>query len=79
MPYQSPPTRSLTAADDACCSICLEKFVPGQWARTLPCQHFFHKHCIDLWLTESSCNCPDDNQPVLLDEGGEEEQEAGES
>ena len=51
--------------DDRRCSICLEKFVCGQYARSLPCSHTFHTHCIDAWLTTQSRYCPEDGLPVL--------------
>ncbi len=47
------------------CSICLEKFLPGQLVRSLPCSHVFHQDCIDSWLTKSSRACPEDQIPVL--------------
>ncbi|KAL1510217.1 hypothetical protein AB1Y20_006545 [Prymnesium parvum] len=68
----SEPPRSVIT-EDSRCSICLEKFLPGQMARTLPCQHFFHQKCIDVWLTESSNVCPADNQPVLPEDSDDEE------
>ena len=37
-------------------------------ARTLPCKHFYHQQCIDLWLTQSSNVCPQDSLPVLPEE-----------
>lgn len=40
------------------CTICLERFEPGQRARRLPCAHVFHAECVDRWLTGSSCVCP---------------------
>ena len=60
------------AADDRRCSICLEKFVAGQYARTLPCSHTFHVACIDEWLTTQSLTCPEDGLPVLEREDGDE-------
>ena len=51
--------------DDRRCSICLEKFVCGQYARSLPCSHTFHTHCIDAWLTTQARSCPEDGLPVL--------------
>ena len=32
------------------CSICLEPLTSGQFARSLPCRHSFHRDCIDEWL-----------------------------
>lgn len=36
------------------CVICLEKFVPGDRLRILPCTHSFHVGCIDRWLSGSN-------------------------
>ena len=51
--------------DNRRCSICLDKFVCGQYARSLPCSHTFHVQCIDMWLTTQSHACPEDGLPVL--------------
>ena len=32
------------------CTICFEDIKSSQFIRKLPCQHKFHKHCIDNWL-----------------------------
>ena len=41
------------------CSICLREFKTGEACRTMPapCQHTFHKFCIDNWFHLSS-RCP---------------------
>ncbi|KAJ3115994.1 hypothetical protein HK098_006727 [Nowakowskiella sp. JEL0407] len=44
---------------DPSCSICLETFKVKEEIRKLPhCNHVFHKECIDGWLLEQSCCCP---------------------
>ncbi|KAJ3115993.1 hypothetical protein HK098_006726 [Nowakowskiella sp. JEL0407] len=44
---------------DPSCSICLETFKLKEEIRKLPhCNHSFHKECIDGWLLEQSCCCP---------------------
>ena len=39
------------------CSICLDKFTIGTYKRTLECNHYFHKKCIDKWFKNSNF-CP---------------------
>eukprot|EP01017_Pseudomicrothorax_dubius_P007086 TRINITY_DN12142_c0_g1_i3.p1 TRINITY_DN12142_c0_g1~~TRINITY_DN12142_c0_g1_i3.p1 ORF type:complete len:217 (-),score=48.32 TRINITY_DN12142_c0_g1_i3:60-638(-) len=43
----------LESDDDRClCRICLIDYEEGDEARTMPCFHYFHKACIDIWLTK---------------------------
>ena len=48
--------------DEACagdiCSVCLDPYMIGQTRKFLPCGHCFHTDCIDMWLQNSSMNCP---------------------
>jgi hypothetical protein len=39
------------------CPICLEDFTSGQEIRRFPCNHIFHKDCIDNWL-RLNITCP---------------------
>ena len=39
------------------CSICLEEFKKGEHVRMLPCNHLFHRCCVDLWLLRRA-ECP---------------------
>jgi hypothetical protein len=39
------------------CRVCMEDFKNDDLLRTLPCLHFFHKVCIDKWLSQST-TCP---------------------
>lgn len=43
--------------DQATCMVCLMEFEDKEEVRKLPCGHFFHKGCIDEWLSRS-CECP---------------------
>ena len=45
------------------CSICLEDFRANVMVRNLPCSHFFHKACIDKWLSQNE-TCPLDRTIV---------------
>lgn len=40
------------------CSICLESYQPTKYVRKLPCNHKYHKVCIDKWFKSSSFSCP---------------------
>ncbi len=43
--------------DAECCPICLVDFSDGTEIRTLPCGHFYHGECVDLWLSDRT-TCP---------------------
>lgn len=45
-------------ARNECCSICWEAYIDGVTeVKVLPCGHFFHGQCLELWLNQSS-TCP---------------------
>ncbi|KAI8343016.1 hypothetical protein BC941DRAFT_447856 [Chlamydoabsidia padenii] len=55
------PTRQwdgLEMAKSDQCVICLEPFVVDDTLRTLPCEHEYHRDCIDVWLTKKNACCP---------------------
>eukprot|EP01006_Ploeotia_vitrea_P008599 TRINITY_DN20652_c0_g1_i1.p1 TRINITY_DN20652_c0_g1~~TRINITY_DN20652_c0_g1_i1.p1 ORF type:complete len:544 (-),score=52.48 TRINITY_DN20652_c0_g1_i1:1289-2920(-) len=40
------------------CTVCLSDFELEETLRTLPCNHIFHRDCVDRWLkTNKSCPC----------------------
>ncbi|TYZ64991.1 hypothetical protein PybrP1_005783 [[Pythium] brassicae (nom. inval.)] len=45
-------------SDEEACAICLDDFVSGVDVKVLPCQHFYHIHCIGPWLERQSSRCP---------------------
>lgn len=45
------------------CAVCLCHLAEGEEARRLPCNHLFHKQCIDSWLSKS-LQCPVCRQAV---------------
>lgn len=51
--------------DQECCAVCIESFQHGELIRTLPCNHCFHKICIDPWLLEHR-SCPMCKLDILL-------------
>ncbi|KYO33738.1 E3 ubiquitin-protein ligase ZSWIM2 [Alligator mississippiensis] len=46
------------------CRLCLKIFCLGQYARLLPCNHKFHRKCIDDWLQHQKNACPVDGYIV---------------
>ncbi len=48
------------------CAVCMEPYRGGQHRKHLPCGHVFHASCIDMWLENSSTNCPLDGLSVEL-------------
>lgn len=39
------------------CAVCTDDFELGEQVRELPCRHYFHLPCIDLWLVQKK-RCP---------------------
>ncbi|KAM8806596.1 E3 ubiquitin-protein ligase ZSWIM2 [Eudromia elegans] len=46
------------------CRCCLKPFLCGQHVRHLPCNHKFHRECIDSWLLHRKNTCPIDDYVV---------------
>eukprot|EP00929_Paragymnodinium_shiwhaense_P062720 TRINITY_DN31317_c0_g2_i1.p1 TRINITY_DN31317_c0_g2~~TRINITY_DN31317_c0_g2_i1.p1 ORF type:complete len:386 (-),score=64.75 TRINITY_DN31317_c0_g2_i1:221-1378(-) len=64
-----PPACGSRGVRDTCtaCTVCISDFALGEECRQLPCEHIFHKDCIDQWLqrvpTCPMCKGPADRQP----------------
>jgi hypothetical protein len=49
--------------DQVQCVICFEDLKTN--FRQLPCEHVFHKQCIDTWILDQKGNCPICNHVVI--------------
>ncbi|KAI8077524.1 hypothetical protein BDF21DRAFT_421223 [Thamnidium elegans] len=47
-----------TLCELSSCVICLDNFESGNILRRLPCNHEYHRDCIDVWLTKKCASCP---------------------
>ncbi|OAX79093.1 hypothetical protein ACJ72_06589 [Emergomyces africanus] len=45
-------------AKETDCILCFETLRGDMSFRELPCQHIFHKPCIDTWLSKREARCP---------------------
>eukprot|EP00177_Eucheuma_denticulatum_P005319 GFKZ01009668.1.p1 GENE.GFKZ01009668.1~~GFKZ01009668.1.p1 ORF type:complete len:702 (+),score=68.44 GFKZ01009668.1:324-2429(+) len=52
-----PVQKATTADKEIRCCICMCDVEVGEELRVLPCNHKYHKSCIDEWLTYNGC-CP---------------------
>lgn len=57
----SPSTATAATADaveteeeEERCAVCMDPYVSEDMLRVLPCQHFFHSHCAQGWLSVRS-------------------------
>ncbi|KAI8063879.1 hypothetical protein BC940DRAFT_335607 [Gongronella butleri] len=57
-----------TASEYAMCVICLDSYENQDVLRILPCEHEYHRDCIDLWLTKKNDTCPLCQQQVVSDQ-----------
>jgi hypothetical protein len=50
--------RSESRRELVSCSVCTEDFVERDNIRILPCNHIYHRRCIDPWLLDFAGTCP---------------------
>lgn len=65
--YPGPKEGATPDEEDICC-ICLDQFCEGDELRTLPCNHQWHKSCIDPWLRQN-VTCPMCKDDVYVSAG----------
>ncbi|KAF3433382.1 hypothetical protein FNV43_RR24484 [Rhamnella rubrinervis] len=51
-----PHQFSSSSVQDECC-VCLGVYENGERVKLLPCNHCYHPHCVDMWLTTHT-TCP---------------------
>jgi hypothetical protein len=58
-PYEERFVKRFVGEEREECPICVDndEFTYKSWVRLKACAHFFHQHCIDLWL-EHKQTCP---------------------
>ncbi len=56
---------STHVAPDTRCTICLDSMKAGDPTRILPCNHAFHRPCIDAWIGKGANRCPLCNARIL--------------
>jgi Ring finger domain len=63
---QTPPPPPAGFEQSSSCAICLDDYVVNTTpVRQLPCNHLFHPHCIDPYLSTRSSLCPLCKRSVL--------------
>jgi hypothetical protein len=81
LPVATYNPKATVGADDAeeeLCVICWSEYVPGEVMTVLPCNHNYHKTCINDWLQRQH-RCPVCNGSLLPAEEGAEEAAGGEA
>lgn len=56
-PYKKVTRDDELICNKECCSICQDEYKFRECKRTLPCNHTYHKKCIDPWLIQHA-DCP---------------------
>jgi hypothetical protein len=48
------------------CAVCLGEYEPGELVRVLPCEHYFHRECIDTWVRRARVSGARKSNPRLF-------------
>ena len=51
-------TIKLLPRSPSTCSICIDQFKENEVIRIMPCNHQFHKECVDPWILNYRKECP---------------------
>ncbi|KAJ8900717.1 hypothetical protein NDN08_000018 [Rhodosorus marinus] len=65
-PGDAPPGEMEAQSCDEQCTVCLCEYETGELVRRLPCNHVYHKNCLDKWMVKYA-NCPTCRSPVEED------------
>uniref|UniRef100_H2YE69 RING-type domain-containing protein n=1 Tax=Ciona savignyi TaxID=51511 RepID=H2YE69_CIOSA len=69
-------TNDESLSSDSVCAICIENYKVGDVIRELPCQHLFHKKCVDPWL-HNKHTCPMCKINIIKTTGNCEDSDSG--
>jgi E3 ubiquitin-protein ligase RNF115/126 len=57
LPKKKIDRSMLDNKDEGDCSVCMDTVTVGCEVANLPCGHWFHEHCVSMWLREHN-TCP---------------------
>ena len=63
LPRKAVDQEMLDSDGKAECSICMDAVQPGTEVTVLPCKHWFHYNCIEMWLNQHN-TCPNCRRSV---------------
>ena len=63
LPKKKVTPEMLGSEGKAECSICMDPAELGSEVTFLPCQHWFHGNCIEMWLNQHN-TCPHCRRPI---------------
>lgn len=63
LPKKTVEPEMLGPEGKAECSICMDPVELGSEVTVLPCKHWFHGNCIEMWLNQHN-TCPHCRRPI---------------